>query len=117
MQVNVEKVAGRSGPVAVVRVSGQLDASNALQFQEKLHQGVGPDSRNLILDMGKVTYISSVGIGILIGLMNEAKSRGGEMLLVGLQPEVQRVLRIVGFLKMAKVYENEKSARESLGVT
>ena len=116
IQVDVEKVSGRSGPVAIVRVGGQLDASNSLQFQDQLHQNIGNDSRNLILDMGKVSYISSVGIGILIGLMNEAKSRGGQMLLINLQEEVQRVLRIVGFLKMAKVHENEKAAREFLGV-
>jgi anti-anti-sigma factor len=53
-----------------------------------------PGPRNVVVDMGRVTYLSSVGVTALVALRQHVKTAGGEIVLCGLTPPVTTVLRM-----------------------
>jgi len=57
-----------------------------------------------------VVFLPSVGIGILVQLLNESKARGGEFVLVGVNSEIREVLRISAIEKLFDFRDNLAAA-------
>jgi anti-sigma B factor antagonist len=63
----------------------------------------GGDHR-LIVDLSKVDFLDSTGLGALIGAQRRAKEYDGEVRLVVKEGQIVRLLRITGLLKVFEVY-------------
>ena len=113
--VREEEASGPPDKVSIFRLSGYLDAAGALKLEDQTQWRLGKQPKNVLLDLDEIPYICSVGIGVLIGILNKVKSRGGRVAVVHLQPDVSKILKLVGFLKMAKAYESEPEALIALG--
>lgn len=50
--------------------------------------------KRCVIDMSEVEFLPSVGIGTLVHLLNASKSRGGELVLVGVNSKIREMLRI-----------------------
>ncbi len=94
-----------------VHIDGELDLVSAQQFRETvdraLEEMVG---LNLIVDLAKVTFIDSSGLGVILGRYRMIKAKNGEMVLCGLNKNVRRVLEISGLLSFIIICETEKDA-------
>jgi anti-anti-sigma factor len=53
-----------------------------------------PGPRHVVVDLGRVTYLSSAGVTALVTLRQRVKAAGGEIVLSGLTPPVATVLRM-----------------------
>lgn len=60
------------------------------------------DGMNVLFDLGKMVHIDSSGIGVLVQVLQKAKSHGGRVVLVGLQPGPRLVFEIT---KVNRVFE------------
>ena len=80
----------------VLRPQGSIDSSTTEAFKNRLSELLSghPDSPHVLLDMSGVKYISSMGLGTLIGLFKKTKDRGSSFGLYNPQLAVQRVLEI-----------------------
>ncbi len=58
----------------------------------------------LIVDLTKVDFLDSTGLGALIGGQRRAKEFAGEIRLVAKEGQILRLLRITGLLKVFAVY-------------
>ncbi len=47
-----------------------------------------------VLDLSRVTMISSMGVGVVIGLLRSVREQGGELVLCGLGSTVEQVFRL-----------------------
>lgn len=84
--------------VTVVALSGQLDAHTAPEFERFLEQLVrGKSKHKLILDFGSLEYISSAGLGVLMGFIEEVRSDGGDMKFARVPEKIYHVLDLLGF--------------------
>ena len=63
--------------VLILSADGGLDSSNAEQFVDELETLVESGIRKLIVDCGRLHYISSYGVGVLVRLHNKLATRGG----------------------------------------
>jgi anti-anti-sigma factor len=70
------------GPVAVVRLEGQVDASNADLVGARLRRILTNDARGLVVDLRPTTYLDSAGINLLFALGAEMRSRQQALRLV-----------------------------------
>ena len=134
LHVTIDSVEGQV-PVTVMRLDGELDASNyeSLIVQTQAYYADG--TRNLLLDLEKLTFVSSSG---LVALHNMALVMRGETLedaeegwrafhaisrdlgkatgpeahfkLLKPQPLVFKVLDTAGFTKVLLVFEDEATA-------
>jgi anti-sigma B factor antagonist len=83
--------------VHVVGLVGDLDGSNASTVQAQIVPLIVPGAK-LILDMSKVTYMSSSGLRMLLVTYRMITSKSGKVVLVGLSEEIQDTMAMTGFL-------------------
>ena len=70
------------GPVAVVRLEGQVDASNVELVGARLRSVLTNDARGLVVDLRPTTYLDSAGINLLFALGEEMRARQQALRLV-----------------------------------
>ncbi|MCF0175460.1 MAG: STAS domain-containing protein [Bacteroidales bacterium] len=92
MNISIEK----NGDAAMTAIiEGRIDTLTAPALQEELTnswEGV----TELVLDFGKVEYISSAGLRVLISAEKQMASAGGRIVLKSVSPVVMEVLEMTG---------------------
>lgn len=81
----------------MVAVDGFLDAHTAPQFEHALQEEIAAGRVKLAVDCARLTYISSAGLGVFMGFVDEVRERGGDIKICGLTPKVRQVFEILGF--------------------
>ena len=84
-------------------VTEDIDASNAGQLKPQLLEHMGQYGPELCLDLGRVNFIDSTGLGMLVSVLKEAKEKGGQVSLVNPNREIQRLLQITGLERVFRV--------------
>lgn len=79
----------------MVRVSGEIDVSNAGAFRDAIHLACEP-SRPIVVDMAGVTFIDSSGVSVLIGVARATGEAHAGLVIQDPSPSVRRVLTILG---------------------
>ena len=97
MQINYNKEAEK----LTVAPEGRLDTATALEFEKALGELLNGVS-DLILDMKKVTYVSSAGLRVLLKLQKIMFNQG-KMKLIGVSDTVMEVLEITGFANILRI--------------
>jgi len=87
----------RNGDVSVVVVDGYLDAHTAPQFERALQDEIAAGHVKLAIDCSGLTYISSAGLGVFMGFIEEVRESQGDIKICGLTPKVRQVFEILGF--------------------
>ncbi|HZK75404.1 MAG TPA: STAS domain-containing protein [Candidatus Kapabacteria bacterium] len=91
--------------VTVIELSGQLDAHTAPEFERFLEDVVRDEGkRQLVLDFHGLEYISSAGLGVLMGLIEEVRATGGDMKLAALPEKIFHVLDLLGFPMVFQIF-------------
>lgn len=89
------------GATLVVKLNGELDQSCASDLREKIDREISlRNINNLIMDFHGVSFMDSSGIGMLIGRYKLIKARGGKMLIIRTQPQVDKVIELTGLKKV-----------------
>ncbi|HEY4644295.1 MAG TPA: STAS domain-containing protein [Bacteroidota bacterium] len=77
-------------------LTGRLDASTA----ESLEAQLNVIETTVTLDLSKLQYISSAGLGVLLAAKQRLSDNDADLKLTGLQPQVRHVFDVVGFDKI-----------------
>lgn len=64
----------------------------------------------VVLNLRKVDYLHSLGLGMLAGLSKHIQAYGGKLRLCSLQPEVLELLTVTHMLAVFECYDTEPSA-------
>ena len=97
----------------IVLCSGKITADSAEWFQNEIRDRVIPDSRGkgvdvtrrILLDLSRITYIDSTGLGALLGVWTAAQRRSCDLEIVNLSP---RVDKLVSMTKLDQVFNRMK---------
>jgi anti-sigma B factor antagonist len=81
--------------VVIAAVTGEIDISSVAQLRQRLYE-LADNGGTLIVDMNRVTFIDSAGLGALIGTAQRAAEHGGSLLAVCSQPQPRRLLWMTG---------------------
>ena len=118
-------------PVAVMRLTGDLDASNFLEVVTKAQKIYKNPARDLIIDLSKVPYISSAGLEAIhkiallySGVPQEVEENNGpdftnsstarkHVKLLSPPPAVDQILETTGLKLFFKVFKDLDSALKS----
>lgn len=85
------------GDLTVLALEGFLDAHTAPEFEAAIQKEIDENRIQLVVDCSKLTYISSAGLGVFMGFIEELRERGGDIKICGLTPKVEQVFEILGF--------------------
>lgn len=94
-----------------VRVNGELDLVSANEFREVVDSALEETvAQNLIIDLSKVTFIDSSGLGVILGRFRKIQARDGRLILTGPKAGVKRMLELAGVLSYLPVCGTEAEA-------
>ncbi len=94
------------GDVAVVALKGNLMGEpDTTEVREKIYSLLQDDVKKVVLDLGKVKWINSSGLGALIAAMTSVKNKGGDLRLANVTEKVESVFMITQLIKVFKTYE------------
>jgi anti-sigma B factor antagonist len=99
--------------VQKVRIEGYLDSSTFPRLQEHLNGLIAEGHYHYLLDFSELDYISSAGLGVLIGMLREVRDKGGDLKIMHMSDKIQRIFNLLGFSKLLKVYPDEETALAS----
>ena len=111
----MEASVDQRGDVSTVHISGSVDGLTAEDLQRVLAGEVEAGHYKLVADFGAVDYMSSAGLRVLLATLKHTRSRGGDLRLAGLHPEVLKVLELSGFTGILKVFDAVEDAVASFG--
>jgi len=96
-----------------VRIQGYLDSSTFPQLQEHLDNLLQQGTNYYLLDLEDLTYISSAGLGVLMGILREVREKKGDLKIISMSEKIERVFSLLGFSRLMKVYSSEQEALEA----
>ena len=91
MTIEIKKNAAET----IIRIVGRLDTITAPALDKAINEDIG-DTRNLILDMKSLEYISSAGLRVLLGAQKKMQ-KIGFMKVTNVCEEVMEVFEMTGF--------------------
>ncbi len=103
--VKSEKVQG----ITVVRPVGRLVLGEATDALQDALEKASPPPR-VVLDMSRVPWVDSSGIGTIVRGLTSARKQGGEMRLCGLQSQPIAILMLTQVLNVVEEFETEAEA-------
>jgi anti-anti-sigma factor len=95
---------------AVLVVSGRMDAENAPQFEQQCRVSIAEGTTRLVVDLGGLTYVSSMGLRCFISIAKTLQDKGGALRICRLSGLVRQVFEITGLLGSFAVYESVEAA-------
>jgi anti-anti-sigma factor len=107
---------GEEGEWAILRVCGEMDLMTSSAVRQHVHDAVADGRRSVILDLSRVRFCDSSGVGVLIAARRLMRSCQGRLRLIlpthGAEDgsHVNRVLAALGVRRLFEVYSDVPSA-------
>jgi len=96
--------------LAVLSIEGYLDAHTAPEFEQAIEDQIAQGNVKIIVDCGKLDYISSAGLGVFMGFVEEVREKGGDIKICSLIPKVRQVFELLGFEQLYHIEDDRPAA-------
>jgi len=106
VQIQVKK----DHDILIVSVEGRMDTVSAPEFQKRMEDLLDQGETGILMDFGKLEYVSSAGLRSILVAAKKAKSLGGRVSCCSLQDMVRKVFDISGFTGMLPVFDSVEDA-------
>lgn len=94
---------------ARIVLTGRLDLAGSAKIDLPFNAAAG-SNRNILIDMSGVTFVASIGIRTLVLGAKTVQRRGGRLLLISPQADVEQVLEMTGVLDLLPIVRDETAA-------
>ncbi|MBD3166804.1 anti-sigma factor antagonist [bacterium] len=100
------------GSVAVIELKGKImGGPDANLFRDELKKHLEKGIKKVVVDLGRVDWMNSSGLGILIGGMTTVKNADGEMKLARVTEKIKSLLMIT---KLVQVFDSHDSVEAAI---
>lgn len=106
-------VSHESGIQIVTLQATRVDDSNVSDLRETMDTLISKGA-DIVLDMGRLEYISSVGLSALVAIYKRIRSKNGHLVLGSVQASVTEILESVGFLKVFTIAPDREQAVKAM---
>jgi anti-sigma B factor antagonist len=96
--------------IADIDVRGQIDIYTAPRLRELLINLVSRGSYQLVVNLDKVGFLDSTGLGVLVGGLRRVRAHDGSLDLVCTQQPILKIFRITGLTEVFGIYETVDQA-------
>ena len=100
--------------VTIVEISGRIIlGKESTKLRDLIHDLLRIGHRQIVLNLGAVDYIDTIGLGSLAGALTTVRKQGGELKLLNLQEKVADVMQITKLYTVFDIIMGEAAAVES----
>ncbi|MBV9470314.1 MAG: STAS domain-containing protein [Abitibacteriaceae bacterium] len=101
--------------VHILRLEGYVDAHTFTDFEEELTKLVEGGNYNLLLDLEKLTYINSTGLGLLMATFRQVRQYQGDLVIAKMSDKITNIFNLLGFSRLIHTYPTEQEALAQFG--
>jgi anti-sigma B factor antagonist len=83
----------------ILGLGGELDLANASQLLAAIATPAVESKRTIVFDLGRLEFIDSAGLRVILAAADDAQARGQRFALTGASEQVQRLLEVTGATK------------------
>jgi anti-sigma B factor antagonist len=98
------------GSYSVLEVGGEIDVYTAPKLREQLIELVNEGKFHLVVDLEKVDFLDSTGLGVLVGGLKRVRNHDGSLELVCTQDKILKIFRITGLTKVFPIHTSVADA-------
>lgn len=107
----------KSARAILAEVSGAIDSATLEDFQVSVEEIRRGGATRLVLDLAKVRFVNSTGLGYLVKVNDALRDAGGGVALIRVPAKVRLVIEMLGLDTYFSMRENEDEALFALGVS
>ena len=102
--------------VTILDLSGRITlGEGSVTLRDSVHDLLAKGSKNILLNLGQISYIDSSGIGEMVSAFTSVKNAGGELKLLNLTKKVHDLLQITKLYTVFDVKDDEAGAITAFG--
>ena len=101
----------------ILTVEGEVDVYTSPQLKQEIVDRADAGVKHLIINLSKVEYLDSTGLGVLIGGLKRLREVEGNLALVGPGMRILCFFEITGLDKIFDIYETEEQAAAKEGIS
>jgi anti-sigma B factor antagonist len=109
LKIRLQNFKDVNGLVALY-LTGYIDTYNSNNFQKRVGKAIDSGYTKLIFHCSGLNYVSSTGIGSFTAFLKSVKPRGGDIVLLEIQPKVYEVFQLLGFSQFFNIKDNLEEA-------
>lgn len=98
------------GDQTVLEVGGEIDVYTAPKLREQFIQLVNDGRYTIVVDLEKVAFLDSTGLGVLVGGLKRMRAYDGWLRLVCTQERIVKIFRITGLDKVFTIHDTVAEA-------
>ena len=96
--------------IEVIDVQGEIDMYTAPRLRELLIDLVSKGSYQLVVNLDKVGFLDSTGLGVLVGALRRVRAHDGSLDLICTQQRILKIFRITGLTEVFGIYQTVDQA-------
>ena len=91
-------------------LTGYIDTYNSNFFQKRVSKAIDAGFTRIIFQCSGLNYVSSTGIGSFTAFLKQVKPKGGDIVLLEIQPKVYEVFQLLGFSQFFNIKDTAEDA-------
>jgi len=99
-----------SGDIVILDVNGEIDLYNAPEIKDTINKLIEEKKYNVVINLDKVSYIDSSGIGALISSLSNLKKYQGRLKICNVSGSVRKVFELTKLTSFFEIYDSEQEA-------
>jgi anti-sigma B factor antagonist len=103
-----------SDDVAVISLAGEVDVYTSVRARECLIDAVNSGHYFLVLDMRRMEFLDSTGLGVIVGALKRCRSHNGNVVAVAGRIRIFRIFDISGLLRVLPHFNDVRAAIEAV---
>ena len=96
--------------VVILDIQGEIDLYNAPEIKDTIQKLIEQQKYNIIINLEKVSYIDSSGIGALISSLSNLKKYQGSLKIINVYASVKKVFELTKLTSFFEIYDSEDEA-------
>jgi anti-sigma B factor antagonist len=94
----------------VLEIGGEIDVYTAPRLRERLVEVAGTGDARIVVDLGRVDFLDSTGLGVLVGAHRRLRAAGGSLNLVCPHERLLKIFRITGLDTVFEIHSSVEDA-------
>ena len=100
--------------IRLIKFIGKLDIAGTTEIEPQFAAYCAGENARVVVDLSEIEFLASIGIRLLTLTAKSVMSRGGKMVLLNPNPDVQHVLDVTGIPAIIPVHPHLESAETGL---
>lgn len=105
------------GTTAVVYASDYLNKLTGERIERECRRQLDSGCRALVIDFGDTELVNSIGVSILLGIIDVAERNGAEVVFSDVNNQTRALFDMLGLTRLVAVAKDENEALTNLSIT